>query len=64
MLFDSVLCYLISLCGIRYCVFQTNSYSALVRTRTGTGTRMSFEIEELRAEPNAYKVADELINFC
>ena len=62
MLFDSVLCYLISLCGIRYCVFQTNSYSALVRTRTGT--RMSFEIEELRAEPNAYKVADELINFC
>ena len=59
MLFDSVLCalsYLISLCGIRYCVFQTNSYSALVRTRDGRRTIMSFEIEELRTEPNAYKV--------
>ena len=62
MLFYSVLYYLISLCGIRYCVFQTNSYSDLVRT--GTGTNMSFEIEELRTEPNAYKVVDEPINLC
>ena len=27
-------------------------------------TNMSFEIEELRTEPNAYKVVDEPINLC
>ena len=67
MLFDSVLCPILSVFVGSDIVFsrQTPTLRWPARTRTRKErTRMSFEIEELRTEPNAYKVGAEPINWC